>query len=274
MAVHTLNERSAENGWQGRFQLLFIPVMSLICFAAAGLLAGPVGWRGAGPLLLFFGVLTLINAPFDWASLGLTRALLRRGLELGGWWPVVLALADVVIAFCVIVLLTIASVAGVQTFDDLAARAGGEAARILPLDDLFDGIAADPGAATYWWVYALLLSTMIPSLLNLAIGGASLARGLPPLRRLLLHLMPEGKAPAPFNRQLIALLLIGQIVLGGFLGIGVPAGLLYMALDRAAPMLGYDLLDLARDVAQADLPGRAIGVLLGPAPPREPPRTL
>jgi hypothetical protein len=29
----------------------------------------------------------LLNAPFDWASLGLTRALLRRGLELGGWWP-------------------------------------------------------------------------------------------------------------------------------------------------------------------------------------------
>jgi hypothetical protein len=41
-------------------------------------------WLDSGPLLLFLGLLTLLNAPFDWASLGLTRALLRRGLELKG----------------------------------------------------------------------------------------------------------------------------------------------------------------------------------------------
>ena len=51
-------------------------------------------WIFGGPFLLFLGLLTLLNAPFDWASLGLTRALLRRGLELGGWWPYLLALAD------------------------------------------------------------------------------------------------------------------------------------------------------------------------------------
>ena len=48
----------------------------------------------AGPLLVFLILIALINAPFDWASLGLTRALLRSGLELGGWWPYVLGLAD------------------------------------------------------------------------------------------------------------------------------------------------------------------------------------
>jgi hypothetical protein len=31
-------------------------------------------------------------------SLGLTRALLRRGLELGGWWPYLLALVDAALA--------------------------------------------------------------------------------------------------------------------------------------------------------------------------------
>jgi hypothetical protein len=44
-------------------------------------------WQMLGPLLLFLGLLTLLNAPFDWVSVGLTRALLRRGPELGGWWP-------------------------------------------------------------------------------------------------------------------------------------------------------------------------------------------
>jgi hypothetical protein len=98
--------------------------------------------------------MTLVNAPFDRSSLGLTLALLRRGLELGGWWPVVLALLDVATAFGIIVLLTIATVIGAQRSGDLAVRPGGEAARILALNDLFDGIAANPRAAESVWVNA------------------------------------------------------------------------------------------------------------------------
>jgi hypothetical protein len=49
-------------------------------------------WKLGGPAILFLGFFTLINAPIDWASLGLTRALLRRGLQLGGWWPYLLAI--------------------------------------------------------------------------------------------------------------------------------------------------------------------------------------
>jgi len=69
-------------------------VMILACFAAAPLTSLPEGGGVSGPLLLFLGLLTLLNAPFDWASRGLTRALLRRGLERGGWWPYLLALVD------------------------------------------------------------------------------------------------------------------------------------------------------------------------------------
>jgi hypothetical protein len=49
-------------------------------------------------------------------------------------------------------------------------------------------------APEYWWAYALLLSTMIPSLVNLAIGGMALTRGIPWPARLLLQWIPEGKA--------------------------------------------------------------------------------
>ena len=125
--------------------------------------------------MLFLGLLTLINAPFDWASLGLTRALLHRGLERGGWYPVLYGLVDAVLAACIITLLVIVMVVFVQEFDYLAFHAGG--AKILPIDQLFTGIRDQPSAPDYWWVYALLLSTMIPSLVNLIIGGASLARG-------------------------------------------------------------------------------------------------
>jgi hypothetical protein len=43
--------------------------------------------------------------------------------------------------------------------------------------------------------YALLLSTLISSLVNLAIGGMALTRGIPWLARLLLQWIPKGKAP-------------------------------------------------------------------------------
>jgi hypothetical protein len=43
--------------------------------------------------------------------------------------------------------------------------------------------------------YALLLSTLISSLVNLAIGGMAVTRGIPWLARLLLQWIPKGKAP-------------------------------------------------------------------------------
>jgi hypothetical protein len=139
--------------------------------------------------LLFIGLLTLLNAPFDWFSLGLMRALLRRGLELGGWWPYALALVDAGLAAVIIAALALTLVVGVQTFDALAVYGGG--ASVLPLEPLFSGIAAHPTAPEYWWLYALLLSTMIPSLVNLVIGGTSLVRGLPGVPSILLRFMPD-----------------------------------------------------------------------------------
>lgn len=140
----------------------------------------------------------MLNAPFDWASLGLTRALLRRVLELAGWWPYVLALVDALLAAVIVAVLAVAMVIGVQAYDGLAVHGGG--APVLPLDKLFNGIAAHLTAPEYWWIYALLLSTMIPSLINLMIGGASLLRGVPGLPSLLLRFMPAGKAVPVFDR--------------------------------------------------------------------------
>ena len=145
----------------GIFLALLFPAMIVVCLGAAHLLASLDNWGTAGPWLLFFGLLTLMNAPFDWASLGLTRALLRRGLELGGWLPYLLAIADAILAAGIVVLLMLAMVIAVQTFDHLAEHGGG--APVLALDPFFTGIAEHPAAPEYWWIYALLLSTMISS---------------------------------------------------------------------------------------------------------------
>jgi hypothetical protein len=91
-------------------------------------------WEMVGPLLLFLGLLTLLTAPFCWTSLGLTRALLRRGLELGGWWPYALALVDAGLAAVVIAALALTMVVGVQAFEELAVHGGGKPR--LPLENL------------------------------------------------------------------------------------------------------------------------------------------
>ena len=98
-----------------------------------------------------------------------------------------LALVDAGLAALIIAALALTMVVGVQAFDALAVHGGGKP--VLPLVTLFTGIATHATAPEYWWLYALLLSTTIPSLVNLIIGGASLLRGIPFINSLLLRRM-------------------------------------------------------------------------------------
>ena len=124
-------------------------------------------------------MLTLVNAPFDWFAIGLTRALLRRGLAPGGRGPFFYAIVDAIVAPPVITLLAFVAVFAVQTFDDIAVLRAGAQARTLPLGPLFQGLEARPGDPEFWWLWLMLFSTMTPSALNLCIAAASLIRGLP-----------------------------------------------------------------------------------------------
>jgi hypothetical protein len=245
---------------QGVFFSVFIPAMMMTCLGAANLLSPLWTWEIFGPLVLFFGLLTLVNAPFNWASLGLTRALLRRGLELGGWWPYALALTDAGLAAVITAALALTMVVGVQAFDALAQHGGGRP--VLPLDPVFTAIAANPAAPEYWWLYAVLLSTMIPSLVNLMIGGTSLMRGLPGLPSLLLRKVPARANVPKFDRAWIATVLTAQVATGAALGIAVQALLAIVIIDYVMPFFGLELLDMAREVAAFNLPAR-VGHLFG-----------
>ncbi len=258
IATAFLSESALYHRWQGRFLTAFIPIMILVCLVPVPSLARLSSWWGiVGPILLFLGLLTLLNAPFDWASLGLTRALLRRGLELKmEWWPYIYAVIDACLATVVIALLALTMVLGVQAFDELAVHGGGTKAAVLPLDQLFDGISKHPEEPEYWWVYALLLSTMIPSLVNLAIGGMALTRGIPGVPRLLLRWIPEGRDVPDYRRPLAALALTIQMFAGAFLGIAAQAFLAVGLLYYLMPAIGLDLLWLCQQLAGLDLPGK------------------
>jgi hypothetical protein len=252
---------SIERGWQGLFLAVYLVALIAACLVAAPFLAPLETWKEVGPLLLFLGLLTLLNAPFDWASLGLTRALLRRGVELGGWVPFGLALLDALFATGFIVALALVMVVFVQAFDELAAYGGG--AEVLPLGKLFDGIAANPAAPEFWWVYALLLSTMLPSLFNLMIAWTSMLRGIPGLPRLLLPFIPDGKVAPIWERRWLALVLTGQLFVGGFLGILFQGVLAWCIIAKLMPAVELDLLELARWTKDQDIPARAAQLFTG-----------
>ena len=260
VAVTRLSTLAIRRQRLGAFIAAWFAVIIPICLGVAYLSTPDETWQITRPLVLFLGLLSLLNAPFDWASLGLTRALLRRGLELGRLWPYALALLDACLAAVIIAALALTMVIGVQTFDALAVHGGGSP--VLPLNPLFTGIAADPTAPEYWWLDALLLSTMIPSVVNLVIGGTSLVHGFPGVASLLLRYIPERGGVLKWDRHWIATVLTGQVAVGAALGIAAQVFLVVVIIGHVMPFFGLELLDMARGVADFNLPAR-VGQLFG-----------
>ena len=120
------------------------------------------------------------------------------------------------------------------------------------------------GAASHrWWVYALLISTMIPSLINLAIGGTALMRAVPGLPQILLYFLPAMGGVRSYDRAWIAAVLTAQAALGAVLGVAVQALVAWVFIFHAMPAAGLGLLDLARGLAALDLPARVISFFAG-----------
>jgi hypothetical protein len=236
--------RLAPRDRKGPWLIAGFAVMLCSIFGVAFLLSSGPGWGLAAPILLFLGLLALLNAPFDWVSLGLTRALLRRGIELGGWWPYVLALTDAVLATIVIAVLAMVMIAGAELFGLMESLGHGKPTLVVPA--LLNGIGRNPSAPEFWWVYALLLSTMIPSLINLVIGGVSFVRGIPGMPTLLLRYIPEGRSVSRLNRNGVALALSGQWLVGGLLGVAAQFVLVWLILGKTMLLIGFDLLGMAR----------------------------
>jgi hypothetical protein len=267
VAFAVFSNLSRRRGWEQWFLLGLAASGLLGCWLAVPIIAYEKNFPIEGLHLLFLGLLTFVNAPFDWLSIGLTRGLLRRGLVQRGWWPYGFALLDAIAATILIAALAVAMVFAVQTFDDLAVWTGRKPT--LPLDALFRGLHEHPGEPEYFWVYATLFSTMIPSLINLFIASRSLLQGMPWLRRTLFAHMPERGAVAKGDLVWMPLVLTLQVFLGAGLALLAQCGLFVGLIVVALPAIGLDLLSECQSLAADDWPGVVIRALLGPgAAPR------
>ena len=205
-------------------------------------------------------LLPLVTLPFDWASLGATRALLRRGCESHGpFWlrsPTLLGVADLVIGMVLSGLLALALIVALVGADALVVLAGR--APVIEAGNLLRLIDEHPGDPAHYWVYFTLLSTLLPSFVNALIGVLSLLTfSLPAARRWLIATIPTCHEPGRSGtRYLTVVMLSAHWSFGTFL---TGAGLwgLWQAVLLVPDAQGHLMRPL---IGFAQWCGRAMGV--------------
>ncbi len=145
---------------------------------------------GAGQLsrvvfvMLTFCLLPLVNAVFDFASVGLTRYLLRLGLEQKrAAWPAVLDGLGGIAIFFALGCTLIAFVTFVVPADGVP---------LVDLTQLFADMRRAPG--DYIWLMVTLFSTLIPTLLHLSVAVLTLGLQYPAgVRNFVADLLERGE---------------------------------------------------------------------------------
>ena len=132
-----------------------------LVYTLALTLTGPGTAWSAVPLL---AALTLVNALFDALSVAATLALLRHGLRTR--FPLPWAMLDLAVACLLFLALGAALVAVIRGLSGFAG------VPILDLGALLAGLSTAPG--DYWWLYAMLFSTILPTALHFAVSLAGL----------------------------------------------------------------------------------------------------
>jgi hypothetical protein len=134
--------------------------------------------------MLTMGLLPLVNAVFDFASVGLTRYLLRLGLEQkrAAWRAVLDGLGGIAIFFALGCTL--------NAFVTFVVPADG--VPLVELKQLFADMRRAPG--DYIWLMVTLFSTLIPTLLHLSVAVLTLGLQYPaPLRNFVAGLLERGE---------------------------------------------------------------------------------
>ena len=133
-----------------------------------------------GMLILFLGMFPLVNAIWDFASLGLTRWCLRQStLKLRVWGlpaglrPVIFNLIDICGALLALAGLILSLLFGVSLLNSVAPDP------ILPLTRLVIDLRPGAGGPDMTWVYLMVFSTLLPSLMHVVLFLTSLALRYP-----------------------------------------------------------------------------------------------
>lgn len=150
--------------WLGRRTGLPVATLVLYCLLVFAALAVALRLgEPAGPatdsLILFLGILPILNALTDFLSFGLTRVCLRRGLAGRMWRKATLDAVGGVTIFFLLGACIILAIDNMRWPDGSA---------LVNLAGLFADLRENPHR--YWWLYFTLLLALIPTVLHGAVA--------------------------------------------------------------------------------------------------------
>jgi hypothetical protein len=234
--------------------LLLWPVFSLAIVIVIGVMLrwllasfNVTEWSlGSSSFLLFLALLPLLNAFWDWASLGVTRGLLsairlaRHSASLALVW----SLLDFVLAMVFLLAIIVTLAAGLGFANHLSATGG--TGLLADLSTLFVDLRARPADPSLYWVYFMLLSTLFPTLIHLIIAAAAVVLWLGQWRPL-----KRWREKAADSLKTNPQSLYGAHIYLTFVpmaGLLAPVGLLwllYWMVTTHGGLIGTGLIDLA-----------------------------
>ena len=194
-------------------------------------------------LLMFWLILPLINAPLDWLSLGVTRGLLQsvRSGQHSTAHALTWALLDVILALAFLFLLTAILVGATALGNGLAGKT------LVDINAILSNVRANPSAPDQWWIYFMLLSTLVPTLVHFALAGGAATLWLPRKWRLKLADGLEQNTYKTFGAW-------AYLTFTPFLGFVVaPVAVMYILwrlVNANGAWLGMRLLDWADGLAR------------------------
>jgi hypothetical protein len=115
----------------------------------------------------------LLNAPFDWTSLGLTRFFLRRTTNNQGRGALMNAALDAGISIVLLFLLS-ATVTAALSFINLVSEMYGMG-RPIAIADILIALRRDTINWHMAWVYVMVGSTLLPSIAHLSLASTALS---------------------------------------------------------------------------------------------------
>ena len=151
-----------------------------VVFIAFPLLAVALLAYGAGYLetwrsyYLYIGLIPIVNAVFDFASIGLTRWALRRGLQKIGAKTIAYSLLDLVVALLIFLSLGCFTIVVLDAVNQMAASIAPPGSdQVVNLNpeigpNIFQQISEYP--AHHTWLYLAFLTTLLPTLCHASIA--------------------------------------------------------------------------------------------------------
>jgi hypothetical protein len=146
----------------------------------------PMPHHGISPagIVLFFSLLPMLNALADFASCGLTRYWMRRGISGNLLWA---GLRDTAAGAAIFMALGFASIAAIHVIRPQ------DGVPLVDLAPIFDALRDPDQRASYGWLAAMLFSTLLPTLVHLMLASLAFFTLAPAgLRHWIVQRLTEG----------------------------------------------------------------------------------